>query len=192
MSGEGAPVTHYDYRASLIGSAHQFELTDAGLSWKISGRSGVWAYTDIAQVRLSFRPMSMQARRFRADIKSTGGRRISILSTTWQTASLMSPQDHGYRTFITELHRRMAAAGSKAALIGGIGPAAYAAAVTMVALLAIAMVGLLVRALVTFEFTGALFLVGMAVWFVWTIGGFIKRNRPRSYSFDQLPDALLP
>src|SRR6476469_9358378 len=98
MSGEGAPVTHYDYRASLIGSAHQFELTDAGLSWKISGRSGVWAYTDIAQVRLSFRPMSMQARRFRADIKSTGGRRISILSTTWQTASLMSPQDHGYRT----------------------------------------------------------------------------------------------
>ena len=54
----------------------------------------------------------------------------------------------------------------------------------MLALLAIAMVGLLVRALATFEFTGALFLVGMAVWFAWTIGGFIKRNRPRSYSFD--------
>ncbi len=86
----------------------------------------------------------------------------------------------------------MKAAGSKAALIGGIGPAAYAAAVTMVALLAIAMTGLLVRALATFEFTGALFLVAMAVWFVWTIGGFIKRNRPRSYSFDQLPEALLP
>ena len=68
----------------------------------------------------------------------------------------------------------------------------YAAAVTMVALLAIAMVGLLVRALATSEFTGALFLVAMAVWFAWTVGGFIKRNRPRSYSFDQLPDALLP
>ena len=54
------------------------------------------------------------------------------------------------------------------------------------------MTGLLVRALATFEFTGALFLVAMAVWFVWTIGGFIKRNRPRSYSFDQLPEALLP
>ena len=54
------------------------------------------------------------------------------------------------------------------------------------------MIGLLGRALMTFEFTGALFLVGMAAWFVWTIGGFIKRNRPRRYSFDQLPDALLP
>jgi hypothetical protein len=136
--------------------------------------------------------MSMQARRFRADIARAGEGRIAILSTTWQTVSLMTPQDQGYRAFITELHRRMRAAGSKASLTGGIGTVTYATAVTMVALLAIAMIGLLVRALMTFEFTGALFLVGMAAWFVWTIGGFIKRNRPRRYSFDQLPDALLP
>jgi hypothetical protein len=136
--------------------------------------------------------MSMQARRFRADIERAGEGRIAILSTTWQTVSLMTPQDQGYRAFITELHRRMRAAGSKAALTGGIGTVTYATAVTMVALLAIAMIGLLGRALMTFEFTGALFLVGMAGWFVWTIGGFIKRNRPRRYSFDQLPDALLP
>ena len=185
-------MTRYTYKASLVGSAHQFDLTDAGLSWRIGSRSGVWPYADIASVRLSYRPMTMQARRFRANIEKAGGGRIAIHSTTWQTVSLMAPQDQGYRAFITELHRRMKAAGSKAALIGGIGPAAYAAAVTMVALLAIAMTGLLVRALATFEFTGALFLVAMAVWFVWTIGGFIKRNRPRSYSFDQLPDALLP
>ena len=185
-------MTRYAYKASLIGSAHQFELTDAGLSWRIGSRSGVWPYADIASVRLSYRPMSMQARRFRADIEKAGGGRIAILSTTWQTVSLMAPQDQGYRAFITELHRRMKAAGSKAALIGGIGPATYAAAVAMLALLAIAMAGLLVRALVTVEFTGALFLVGFAVWFAWQIGGFIKRNRPRSYSFDQLPEALLP
>jgi hypothetical protein len=191
-SGEGAPEARYDYRASLIGSAHQFELTDAGLSWKISGRSGVWAYADIASIRLSFRPMSMQARRFRADIKSTGGRRISILSTTWQTASLMSTQDRGYRAFIAELHRRMAAAGSKATLIGGIGPAAYAAALAMVTLLGIAMAGLLVRAVTIGEWYGALFLVGFVALFTWQIGGFIRRNRPHTYDFDHLPEALLP
>ena len=56
----------------------------------------------------------------------------------------MAPQDHGYRAFIVELHRRMTAAGSKAALIGGIGPKTYAAALVMLALLAIAMTGLLV------------------------------------------------
>jgi hypothetical protein len=68
----------------------------------------------------------------------------------------------------------------------------YATAVAMLVLLAIAMIGLLVRALATSEFTGALFLVGISVWFAWTIGGFIKRNRPRRYSFDALPERLLP
>jgi len=192
ISGEGAPETRYDYRASLIGSAHQFELTDAGLAWKVGGRSGVWRYADIASIRLTFRPMSMQSRRFRADIKSREGRRISILSTTWQTVTLMAPQDHGYRAFINELHRRLAAAGSKATLIGGIGQLTYAAALVMVTLLGIAMAGLLLRAFMTGEWYGALFLVGFVALFSWQIGGFIKRNRPRTYDFDHLPETLLP
>jgi hypothetical protein len=190
--GEGARTISYAYKASLVSSAQQFELTDAGLSWRIGSRSGVWPYADIASIRLSYRPMSMQARRFRADIEKAGGGRIAILSTSWQTVTLMTPQDQGYRTFITELHRRMKEAGSRASLTGGIGTVTYAAAVVMLALLAIAMVGLLVRALSTSEFTGALFLVGIAIWFAWTIGGFIRRNRPRRYSFDELPETLLP
>ena len=183
---------HYAYKASLIGSAHQFELTDAGLSWRIAGRSGVWAYADIAAIRLSFRPVSMQARRFRADIDKTGGGRIAVLSTTWQTAALMAPQDHGYRAFIVELHRRLADSGSKAALIGGLGPKTYAAALALLTLLAAAMTALLIRALLIGEFSGALFLVGFAALFTWQIGGFVKRNQPRTYSFDDLPKALLP
>ncbi len=31
----------YDYKASLVGSAHQFKLTDRGLAWEVAGRSGV-------------------------------------------------------------------------------------------------------------------------------------------------------
>ena len=190
--GEGVPTISYAYKASLVSSAQQFELTDAGLSWRIGRRSDVWPYADIASIRLSYRPMSMQARRFRADIERAGGGRIAILSTTWQTISLMTPQDQGYRAFITELHRRMRVAGSRASLTGGIGTTSYAIAVAMLVLLAIAMVGLLVRALATSEFIGALFLVGISIWFAWTIGGFIKRNRPRRYSFDALPETLLP
>lgn len=191
-TSEGASETRYAYKASLIGSAHEFELTDAGLSWRVGSRSGVWPYRDIASVRLSFRPVSMQARRFRADLENADGGRIAILSVSWQTASLMAAQDHGYRAFIVELHRRMNAAGSRAALIGGIGPKTYAAALVMLGLLAIAMIGLLARALTTFEWIGALFLVGFALLFTWQVGGFVKRNRPRSYAFDALPDELLP
>ena len=182
----------YAFKASLIGSAHEFELTARGLSWKISGRSGVWPYRDIAAIRMSYRPTSMQARRFRADIWNSGGGRIRIVSTNWQTVSLMTPQDNGYRAFITELHARMAAARSTAKLTGGLSSGLYAAALVFVALLAIAMVGLLVRALMTGEYAGVLFLVGFALLFNWQIGGFVRRNRPITYTFDHLPEALLP
>jgi hypothetical protein len=182
----------YAYKASLIGSAHQFELTDKGLSWKISGRSGVWAYGDISAVRMSYRPSSMQAHRFRTDIWNRNGGRIRIMSTNWQTVSLMTPQDNGYRAFMEGLHARMAAAGSTATLTGGLPKGLYAAALAFVAFLAVAMVGLLARALATGEYSGALFLVGFALLFNWQIGGFIRRNRPTAYSFDHLPEALLP
>src|SRR5262245_16432824 len=101
-----ASATSYAYKASLIGSAHRFELADEGLSWRIGGRSGLWRYGEITAVRLSFRPVSMQQHRFRADISHAGGGRIAILSTTWQTAALMAAQNQAYRDFIVELHAR--------------------------------------------------------------------------------------
>jgi hypothetical protein len=191
ISGDGAPV-RYAYKASLMGSAHQFELRDDGLSWRVAGKSGVWPYAGIAAIRLSYRPVSMQSRRFRADIDRSGGGRLAIFSTSWQTAALMAPQDRDYRTFITKLHRRMAEAGSKAALSGGLRPGIYAAAVVLLVLVGIAIAGLFVRAVATGEFAGALFLVGFTALFGWQIGGFVRRNRPRAYSFDHLPEALLP
>jgi hypothetical protein len=191
-TNEAAASVRYAYKASLIGAAHQFELTDAGLSWRVAGRSGVWPYADIAAIRLSYRPVSMQSHRFRADIDHIGGGRIAILSTSWQTASLMAAQDRDYRAFITRLHARMREAGSGAVLRGGLGPRVYAAAVILLALVAIAMTGLFVRAVATGEFTGALFLVGFAALFGWQVGGFVRRNRPRTYTLDHLPEALLP
>jgi hypothetical protein len=185
-------VDTYVYKASLIGSAHRFELTDGGLSWHIGGRSGVWPYPEIAAIRLSFRPVSMQPRRFRADIEHTSGARIALLSTTWQTVTLMTPQDRDYRAFLTQLHRRLRDAGSKAVLAAGLRPVLYHAGVAMLAMVAVAMTGLLIRALGTGEWSGALFLVGFAALFGWQIGGFVRRNRPRRYTFDELPEALLP
>lgn len=190
--GRGAPVTSYAYKASLIGSAHRFELTDEGLSWHIAGRSGVWRYDEISAVRLSFRPVSMQQHRFRADVSRASGGRIAILSTSWQTAALMAPQDRGFRDFLVELHARMAKAGSRAELTAGLGRKTYAVVLAFLAMLAVAMTGLLIRALMIGEFAGVLFILGFAALFAWQVGGFVRRNQPRSYSFDRLPRSLLP
>lgn len=187
-----AIVTRYAFKASLVGAAHQFELTDGGLSWRVAGKSGVWPYADISAIRLSYRPVSMQSRRFRADIEGRGRGRIALLSTSWQTAALMAPQDQDYRAFIVELHRRMAAAGSHAKLAAGLSPKLYGAAIILLVLVMLAMAGLFIRAVLIGEWAGVLFLAGFAALFGWQIGGFIRRNRPRAYSFDHLPAALLP
>jgi hypothetical protein len=191
IAAEAEPV-RYAFKASLIGAAHRFELGDQGLSFHIGGRSAVWPYADIAAIRLSFRPVSMQAHRFRADIVHQGGARLVLLSASWQTAALMAPQDHDYRAFMLALHARMAKAGSRPALSGGLGRGAYAAGLVLLALVAVAMAGLVLRALVTGEFVAALFLLGFAALFGWQVGGFIRRNRPQTYTFETIPTTLLP
>ena len=191
-AGEAAPGTRYAYKASLIGSAHEFELTDAGMSWQARGKSGVWPYADIAAIRLSYRPVSMQSRRYRADVEHKNGQRITILSTSWQTVALMTPQDRDYRAFVVRLHQQVRDAAGNVALIGGIGSLTYAGGCLMLALVAIAITGLLARAVATHEYGGALFLVGFAALFGWQMGGFIWRNKPRTYTFAALPETLLP
>ncbi len=186
------PVIRYAYKASLIGAAHQFELTEEGLCWRLAGRSGVWPYADIAAIRLSYRPVSMQQHRFRADIRHVNGARISILSTSWQTAALMAPQDNDYRTFIIELHSRLEKLGSKAELIAGLGRKTYVAAVALLALVGVMLFVLFIRAIAIGEWAGALFFVGFAALFGWQVGGFVRRNRPLAYTFDHIPEALLP
>jgi len=189
---ETAEPVRYAYKASLIGSAHQFELTEEGLLWRVGRGSAVWPYAGISAIRLSYRPVSMQQRRFRADIRSKDGVWLPVLSTSWQTAALMAPQDQDYRAFIIALHERMAKAGSKAELTSGLGPKTYAVALALVALVGVMMFSLLVQALLVGLWGGVLFLIGFAALFAWQVGGFVRRNRPLTYSFDHIPEALLP
>jgi hypothetical protein len=71
-------------------------------------------------------------------------------------------------------------------------PILYHAGVAVLAIVAVAISGLLIRAIATGEWAGVLFLVGFVALFWWQIGGFIRRNRPRRYTFDALPPELLP
>jgi hypothetical protein len=103
----------------------------------------------------------------------------------------MQPQA-GYAAFILQLHRQLAAAGSTASLSGGLRPGIYIAIEVALALVGIAMAALLLRALVTGEFAGAVFIVGFAALFGWQIGGFLRRNKPRNYTFGDVPTDLLP
>jgi hypothetical protein len=188
--GEASDGKSYFYRASLMGPAYRFELTDEGLVWKIGRRSGLWPYADITAVRLSYRPMAMQRKRYSADLRNRVGKRLKIFSTSKQTAALMEPQ-FGYPAFMATLHERLAASGSTATLSAGIKPLTFNVLLTALVLLGLAMAALLIRALYIGEFAGVVFLVLLGALFGWQGWDFLRRNRPRSYTFNDVPKDLM-
>jgi hypothetical protein len=190
-SATDAPIT-YSYKPSLLGASYAFELTPEGLSWQAGRRAALWSYDDIAMVRMSYRPVSMQSNRFRTDIWNRAGQHVIVVSTTWRSIALVEPQDESYRAFITALHQRVAATGARVLLEGGLLPWVYHVATLVLGLVAVAMVGLLLRAISTGSTAGALFLAALIAVFAWQIGSFMRRNRPVSYPPTALPEHLLP
>lgn len=181
----------YVYKPSVGGSPQAFELTGQGLSFQAGFRSALWPYGDIAQIRLTYRPVSMLAHRFRADIHHRDGRKLTIVSATWAGIVALTPQDDSYRAFIEELHRRIAGQPNVVCL-AGLQPVVSAIAGAVFAAVLIAVAGLLVRALVTGQFVAAVFMLGFAAWFGWHTGGWLKRNKPHRYAPENVPRQLLP
>ena len=130
-------------KASLIGAAHRFELTNAA-SVAHRRQVRVWPYADIAAIRLSFRPV--------LDAVAPVSRRHQQYQRRPHRDSLDQLADRradggaGSRLprFVTQLMRGWRRPEAGPALAGGLGPRLYAAAVVLLALLAIAMAGLLV------------------------------------------------
>jgi hypothetical protein len=182
----------YAFKPSIAGSPLTLELSGQGLSFTSGFRADVWRVADIAQIRLSYRPVSMLAHRFRADVRHRNGRKIRIVSASWAGIVALKPQNDGYRAFIEELHRRIAAERSDVVCLAGLHPVAFAMAAAIFAAVMIALAGLLVRALVTGDFVAALFLVGFGLWSGWSTGGWLMRNKPQRYPPDSVPPQLLP
>jgi hypothetical protein len=182
----------YTYKPSLMGAAWEFRLGPAALEWHAGRHRGRFPYAGIARVRLSYRPVTMQTRRFVAEISPAGGPKLSIASTTWRSMVEQTAQDQAYGAFIRELHRRMAAAGSAASLEIGLPPMLYWPGLVVFAGAALALAALTVRALQIGELAGAAFVGGFFALFVWQSGNYFRRNRPRRYRGDELPRDLVP
>jgi hypothetical protein len=182
----------YAYKPSLMGAAWEFRLGPDTLEWHAGRHRGRFPYAGIARVRLSFRPVTMQTRRFVAEIWPAGGPKLSIASTTWRSMVEQTAQDEAYGAFIRELHRRMAAAGTQASFETGLPVMLYWPGLVVFAGAALALAALTVRALQIGELAGAAFVGGFFALFVWQSGNYFRRNRPRRYRADELPRDLVP
>lgn len=184
-----ATPVRYGFRASLHRAPWMLELADEGLAWQAGRHSGVIPYDQISQIRLSFRPVSMQRHRFRMDIVTRERRALKVFSASAISLMTVERQDEAYRAFVAALHERLPAG---TALLGGMPKPLYWLGLAVLAMVVVALAGLFVRALAEGQWPGALFMLAFGGLFGWQIGGFIARNRPIAYSARDLPKHLLP
>lgn len=189
---QAAPESSYTYRASLLGAPFTFRLTGEGLAFEAGRRSGVIPYRAIARVRLSFKPSSMQSRRYVTEIWAPDSPKLTIVSSTWKSMMIQERQDDVYSRFIADLHRRIEAAGAIPRFERGTLPIVYWPGLAAFVAVAFGLALLIVRALQTDARAGALFIAGFLALFLWQGGNYFRRNKPGPYAPGQPPADLLP
>jgi hypothetical protein len=186
----GEPL--YAYKPSFTGAPWQFRLRPDALEWRVGVRGDCVAYRDIRRLRLAFRPAAMLGRRYVAEIWPPSGPKLTIASLSWKGLAEQERLDAGYLAFVAELHRRLAAAGSRASFERGAPVLLYWPALALSAAAALAMGALTIEALRAGTLTGTLFIAAFLALFAWQMGGFFGANRPGTYRPDSPPAAVLP
>lgn len=187
-----AEVTYYAYKPALVGASSEFELQTDAVAWNRAGSVVHVAYRDFRRVRLAFRPMTMQPHRFIAEIWAMGGTKLTIGSCSFKSVVEQPRHDAEYNAFLAELHRRLVPFGAGIRFQTGSPFLLYWIGVAVFTGLCLAATGLVVRALETQAWLGAVFVGGMLAMFLWQAGGFLRRNKPGRYTPDHLPAQVLP
>ena len=186
----GDPI--YSYKPNLMGSPFVFRLGPTGLAWEYGRRSGSIGYDQVQRVRISFRPATLQAQRYLAEIWAPQGPKLQIASTSFRGLVEQTRQDAEYTAFVRELHRRLAAAGSAARFEAGMHPMLYWPGAAVFTAIGLAVGGFLVHTLLNGDWTGAAVVVGVIVLLLWQIGTMFYRNRPLTYRPEAPPGVVLP
>jgi hypothetical protein len=189
---DDSPDPAYAFKPSLIGAWCEFKLKADGLHWQMGLRSGRVRYERIRAVRLSYRPVTMQSRRFVTEIWSTDNPKISIISVSWRSLVEQERQDAAYTAFITELHRRLAASNSEVEFSTGLPAISYWLGVVVFALVMVTIAAMTVRALRQEQWSASAIIAAILAAFAYQIGNYFRRNRPVKYRPDAIPAEVLP
>jgi hypothetical protein len=181
----------YAYKSSLIAAPFEFRLAPEALHWGKGSVIGHTAYRQIRRVRLSFRPMTMQNHRFVTEIW-TEGPKLTIASTSWKSMVEHERLDAGYRVFVTELCRRIGAAGGQTLFQTGSPAVLYWLGVIVFVGASLALAGLIVQALQIGAWGGAAVVAAFLGLFLWQAGTFFRRNRPGVFRPEAVPESVLP
>jgi hypothetical protein len=193
---ERTPETYYVFKPSIAGASLEFLLQADRLEVRRGDRPFAHIpYRDIRKIRLAYRPVTMQNHRFITEIWSNAGAKASFASTSPRGIVGHDSFDAHYKLFVTELHRRVSAAGGTVEYLYGSPALLYWPGVLVFLGLCAGVIILAVQAVHSVEsktWTGFAMIGAMLLYFLWQTGTFFYRNRPGDYRPDALPPQVMP
>ena len=182
----------YAYKPKLIGAIAQLTLRRDAIEWELGGRSGRLRYDRVRAVRVSYRPVTMQSQRFVTEIWGDGNPKIQIVSVSWRSLAEQQRQDAPYVAFVTELHRRIAAADATVQFTAGLPFLLFWAGVVIVGLALAAALLMFARTTTFDQWQGNAFIAALFAILTYQFVRFFHRNRPLRYGADAIPPGAMP
>lgn len=187
-----AEALTYAHRPRPFGHEVSYRLDPDGLFVDSGRKQDKVPFGAIEQVRLAYRPTNVGAQGYRARLRLSNGRTLTLGNLSWKSWVDVDRRDEAYRRFIAELLTRAGHANPRLVCLSGQpiamwGSVAVTGLVTCLALAAATILAAM-RGSWPVAMLAALVLAG----FAWQARLMVERNRPGVFTPEHLPQAVLP
>jgi hypothetical protein len=157
-----------------------------------NGATKKMAYGEVKELRLLYDPARAAPNRFRCDLNSVAGHRVSLMSRSFVAPGVYEDRTSGYPPFVRELIKRVSESAPHCKFYAGQTPWSFYGGH------ALALIGVLIIAHLAARFGGlppkaALILKGVMIGAYAAVAlRAARRNRPRSFKPQSIPPGMLP
>jgi hypothetical protein len=193
MSDDQPPSPiRYAHRGKPYGAPMEFELGETSLLVQQGATRGQVPYSNIALIRLLYRPKNTTNEGYETKIELIKGRSVSLGNLSWKSMMDMTRQDAEYRRFVEALIERAQAKNPAVKLATGMPAWLHKVSVVAGAVTVLTMIALAFQAITTGSWQLALISAAFTAYFAWWTWRFMMRNRPQGLVAGSLPNEVMP
>lgn len=186
------PLMIYAHRAKPFSNELELRLDGRSLAAEKGRSTQNFVLSGLERLRLSYSPRNAIRHAFTCELRASDGKSLKFDSISWKSLIDAERRDTEYRDFVTALVRRAAAVNPGLRLETGIGAWRYRLMLVLGFAIIAALLASTVFVALRSGWVMALITLGLAAYIGLWLREFLTRNRPRLFTPDALPEAVLP
>jgi hypothetical protein len=182
----------YAHRGKPYGAPMEFQLGKKSIAVRQGATRGDIPYSNIARIRLLYRPKNTTNEGYETKIELIKGRSISLGNLSWKSMMDMTRQDGEYRRFVEALVAKTREHNPALQLVAGMPAWLHKLSVLAGAAAVLTMVGLAFQSLLTGSWQLGVLAATFSAYFIWWTWRFMRRNRPQMFEPGAIPSDVMP